>query len=48
MTLLKLHDITAHLQGWTTKRAYRAHEPEPLHEVAVMYLLFVVEKDVFC
>ena len=41
------------MQGWINKLAYRAHaqgppKPEPLREVAVMYLLFVVEKGVFC
>src|SRR4029434_9708451 len=39
-------------QGWINERAYRAQaqgapRPEPLREVAVMYLLFVVEKGVF-
>src|SRR4029434_4005408 len=41
------------MQGWINERAYRAQaqgapKPEPLCEVAVMYLLFVVEKGVFC
>ena len=58
-TLISSPHIHPHppTQGWITEQAYRAQaqgpmssgapKPEPLREVAVMYLLFVVEKGVF-
>src|SRR4029434_6263670 len=45
--LLQQSPSTSSAQGWITERAQGAPKTEPLREVAVMYLLFVVERGVF-